>query len=592
MTDNIFATINSYETDFLTKPVKIVDGYSFSQRETIKRAHLYRHSQFEDGSTDVLGEKIFFNILTPRVRNSAKNIDLSTKDVMFRALNGNNYWKSWLYRRSAQQWMRARKFGRFLNGIPDNVLSNGTVVAKHVYNKNIVQMVDIRNLMNDQTTDCLDDSWVIEDHYYTPTELRQKTEWNKQGQVDVAIKSFLTTHKENYVDLGGSTEPTQGDAQYIRVREFYGDVPQRLIDDSSSDIYMRGQFVVIMPEGQSEQIQKGEKQGLILFRDKVKAGTSIYKELHARRISGRFLGIGYYEEGRELQVFKNEEMNAIRDALELSKLILFWTGDETVARNILQDLRNGDILKFKKGAAGIQRLDTRAHDNATNQLISSEIDRLTNALANSAEVTMGQTMPSGTPFALGQLLDQNANKLFQLLREDFGLFIQDIFEDWVMPEMEKHMTEEHILEITDEQEVKMLREIIVRKKSWAGISDVLMHEGRMMTVAEVEALQAVLDAQLASRDALFLDIPKGMLTVKDVRVDVGVEREDPAMLQSLGTVLQIVQQNPAALDNPVFQRILDTMGLSKLDFPMSVAAPAPAMAGSAAAPTAMAAVTQ
>lgn len=588
MTQNIFTIIRNYEYDFLHRPVQIVDGYYFDQRAMIKRAHLYAHSQFEGGNEDELGEKIFFQILVPRVRNSAKNLDLDTKNVGFRAINGKDYFRSWIYRRSAQQWMRDNKFGHFLNSIPEDLVSYGSVVVKKVPDEKIVEFVNLRNLMNDPTAENLNDSWVIEDHYYTPTELEMmKGKWDSAA-IDKAVTSFRESGKENYVDLEKSKDNNYGDAQYILIREFYGDVQRSLITDNPEHAdYVRGQFIVVMPEekgmGKAKYGKKqDDEQGLILFRGERKREDSVYKEVHYRRVKGRWLGIGMFEEGTEMQVFKNEQMNALRMAFQLAKLIIFQTGDETIAKNILTDLQNGDILKFKEKADGLSRVDTRVHDTQTSQMISNEIERLTNSIANSFEVTTGATLPSGTPFSLGQLLDQNANKLFDFIREDFGLFIQEIFEDWVLPQLEKDLNKAHILELTDADEVKMIHDLFVKQSIWEGLKKLILQSGRLPTIAEIDLAESFLRNLLTNKKSVFLDIPKNALKFeKKVEVVVTDEREDLADTQTISSILQIAMKDPSALETPIMQKIMDKKGYNVLDFKVpALAAPEnqPAMA--------------
>src|SRR3990167_131029 len=198
---NVFEMVRDYEKDFQTKPVKIVDGYDFSQSDTIKRINLYSNGQFLNGNSDALGEKVFFDITTPAVRNAAKNIDLDTKDIQFRAVNGkSNYFRSWLYRRKAKEWMRENKIAQKLNSLPEEVSGYGTLVLKKVDGKRVFDIVDLRNLACDPTAKSLKDGWTSERHYYTPNELRAQAErgWDAR-KIDEAARDFLVHKQENYV---------------------------------------------------------------------------------------------------------------------------------------------------------------------------------------------------------------------------------------------------------------------------------------------------------------------------------------------------------------------------------------------------------
>ncbi len=573
LTDNIFTTIKSYENDYFRKPVQIVDGYYFDQYKILRKAYLYQNNRFEDGQSDEYGEKVFAQIIKPRINNGIKNTDIDVKDIGIHAINGADYMKSWIYRRSAQNWMREHRFGSFLNQIPVDAFSFGTVVVKKVPTKELVEFVDLRNLINDPTAKCLEDSWVIEDHYYTPTELLQyKGKWEN---IDLAIESFRTNRKQDYVS---PIKPnvTFGESQYIRVREFKGHVPASWITENPNETeYVKSQFVVIMPdesESPTNAVAKEGKVGLILFKAKVKDFG--YKEVHVARAKGRWLGVGWYEELADMQYLKNKEINQIDLAMRIASLIIFQTGDQTAARNILKNLKNGDILKFAKDAVGLSRVNTQITDNGTNQFISNEIEKMANDLANSYEVTTGATLPSGTPYQLGALLDRNANKLFDFIREQFGLFVKDVFESWVLPELEKEMTKAHILEITNEDEVRMLHDAAVKYNTWEAIKKYMMAKGTPPTVAEIESAQQIIEATLGGRKSVYLDIPVGFLKHdKKIEVRVTDEEQSAAQLQTKAAMASLVHQDPSLLQNKAFLGVLDDYGLSVADLSTGAVTP-------------------
>lgn len=554
------------------KPVRVTEGYYFDQGATLKRINLYSAGQFLDGSTDDMGEKVFFDITTPVVRNFAKNIDLDTKDFNFRAVNGKDYFKSWIYRRRARQWMRDTGLARKLNEIPERLCGYGTVVLKKVGTKEIFQIVDLRNLIPCDPSGKTLSKGAIEQLYFTPDELRGMTEagWDKDA-IEIAISDFQTHRKENYVGDMDGADQEYGDAQYIRVREFRGYVPKGLVDDSEDETMILAQIAVILPEDGGKQEAMGGKtntsgtrEGLSLFRGKLK--NLGYKEIHFRKIDGRWLGRGLYEECFPAQEMKNTQVNWEILAMRLSQLILFQTRNQTVLQNVLSGLKNGDILKFSEGNQDdLRRVDTRITDNASNNKLAGEIRELISALSNSYEVTTGGNMPSGTPFSLGALQNQNANKLFDQVREDYGTVVEQVFEEWVLPELEKEMTLEGVIEITDADDLQYVRENYIKALAWDSVKGLILGN-KKPTVTEVQMLEQFLTQQLEAKESLFIPYKKGFLSFdKKVEVIVTDERESSAMMQSLTTILQTVGQNPAIAQTPGFQRILDMVGLNITD---------------------------
>lgn len=574
MSKSIFEIVENCEHDFLHSPITIVDGYTFDQLQTIKNNQLYYAGKFESGNEDEFGYKYFYNIGKPRVKNAAKNIDLDTKDINIKATHPGNYYKAWLMRRDCKQWMRKRRLGQIFNEMAMMAPKYGTYVLKKVGGKEIIRRVDLKNIKNDPGCRKLEESgWLIEDHYYTPWELKKEVErgWNADS-INAAIKSFRDNRKENYVDEQHTDSNNKGGAQYILVKEFYGEVPESMYEEGGNENkFILVNYIIVSAE-KSKVTQTGmndkdaQKDGLILYKNKIKKIP--YKECHYDREEGRWLGVGIIEDMRDAQIMKNEQVNQMMLALKLSNLILFQTQDETLARNIITDLVNGDVMKVKNA---IHRIDTRNYGNAEGQAIITEIKTLADQLSNSFEVTTGESLPSGTPFALGSLINQNAQKLFDFVRENLGLFLEEVFEEWIIPELSKDLNKAHILELTDSREMKWVNERLMSNKMWDAISKLIMEEGRNPTQAEIDFAQQVLEERMKSGENVSMDIPENFYDFeKSVEVDATGEKQNKAAaLQSITSILQLIGGDPTRLEHPAIKQVMDLTGFADVDFQTS-----------------------
>ena len=572
--ENIYQIVAQYEKDFRERPVKVVEGYEFNQIDTLKRINLYSCGKFVDGNKDEYGEKVFFDITTPVVRNAAKNLDLDTKDVRFQAVNGaTNYFRSWLYRRKAKDWMWENKIAHKLNKIPEKVSGTGSIVVKRIEGARVFDFVNLNNFACDASADRLEDGWTIERHYYTPNELKKQIErgWDKE-KIETAIKDFRVNRKENFVgDHAGSVQQQRGKDQYICVREFYGYVEKSHLTNNADDTDLTlCNFILVLPDTSGKQAtgETGKPEGLTLFREEVKDLGDIYKELHYRKVPGRWLGRGLYEECFPMQEVENTRNNWMLMAMRISQLIVFQTRDKTVLQNVLTDIQNGTILKFgasKVNADMLQRVDTQVRDHTSSNLLDQTVQRTIQNLSNAYEVTTGESLPSGTPFSLGALINQNANKLFEFIREDYGIFLEEIFNDWVLPQLEKEMKGQSFLEIVDRDDLEYVQGHLTNFKIWDSIKKALM-SGIKPTKAQVVVLEQFIRGQLEKQESMFLDIPEGFLSYeKKVRCSVTDESESPTLMTSLMTVMQMVTANPAIIELPGFQKILDMIGLGKAD---------------------------
>ena len=73
-------------------------------------------------------------------------------------------------------------------------------------------------------------------------------------------------------------------------------------------------------------------------------------------------------------------------------------------------------------------------------------------LCHSYEIAEGETMPAGTPFRLGALLNINVNKFFNFIREKLALGIKAVFQSWIMPRLIKDLKAKDILRLTGDSE--------------------------------------------------------------------------------------------------------------------------------------------
>ena len=414
MPKNIYGVINDFETDFDNNYVTIVDGYEFNQLDTIKKINRYYAGKFDSGNEDEFGRKFFYNFTKPRVKNAQKSIDIDTKNIELLAMKPEDYSKVWLLRRELDIFMRDNKLGKTLNELTATLPKYGSFVVKRCGGEKIFEIVDLRNFKNDMTADSLKNSWRIEEHYYTPSELREKKGWDQEA-IEDAIQNFSTYRKENYVTVKEKSDEEMGDAKFIRVVEFSAEMEESYLTGDYEDTDIVPQlWIVVMPEANTSKDVEG--QGLVLFSEKLTPSEyreRLYKECHYDKERGRWLGYGVVEDMFEMQELKNTQVNYEIKAMELANLILLATNDKNFAKNVLTDLMSGDVVQVE---GAIQRIPTEVRSMNVNANVANQVDGLANELANSFEATTGESLPSGTPFRLGLLLNRNANKLFDFMQ--------------------------------------------------------------------------------------------------------------------------------------------------------------------------------
>jgi hypothetical protein len=303
------------------------------------------------------------------------------------------------------------------------------------------ERVDLKNFyVINQTAKTLADTAVIERHSLTQSDLRDKEGvWEN---IDKVIESCGSGFKAT-----DKSEESETSNPYYEIYERNGEVSEEILYQAqgktggSDKKYFLAKIIVA-------GIDNDTKEGgqFVLFAEKMTKMP--YKEAHRGRYKGKWFREGLYEILFDCQTRANQIGNQIALGLEWASKTIFKTPEDTFAQNLLTDLRNGDILRAKDIAqveVRMQGLDQLMVDWNRNLQVA---DRL----ANSYEIVQGQTMPSNTPFKLGNMLDQNANKLFDFIREKLALGFQELIEDWILPALLNDIKTESVIDLTNSEE--------------------------------------------------------------------------------------------------------------------------------------------
>ena len=449
----IIKTIESELDNYLNKDIDLSDGVKFSQAKLVKRISLFQNQIYKTGKKDSQGNyKYYYDIISPRVNSEIKNIDFDTKDVLIWSEMG-------LIDKLAviisnlflKKWLTDNNKGEEINDSIEGFSSWGNVVWKKV--KGGYNDVDLKNFfVLNQTAKTLDDSDVIERHLMTQSDLRaKKGVWEN---VDEVIK----TCGNKFFSATKTSQEIETTNNFYEIYERNGEICEKdLFEAQGEEGGSEDNFVL------AKIITAGLKKGggidnkYILFAEKI--SEKPYKEAHRGRYEGRWFRKGLYEILFDCQTRANEIGNQIARGLEWASKTFFRSSDTLIIQNALTDMRSGDIVKAKE----LAQVETRMQ--GFDQLLSdwNRNIEVANVLANSYEVVTGESLPSNTPFRLGAMMNQNANKLFDFLREKLSLAFEGLFNDWILPEMMKDIKSKKVLELSgDDELLKQYREVVAR----------------------------------------------------------------------------------------------------------------------------------
>lgn len=569
--NTIFDAIRQERNDFLYNFVEIVDGYTFNQYNNIKKIHKYYNSHYQDGDYETINgitrKKVFWNIGKRRATIASKQIDIDTKDFLLISENPATEWNVHLLEKELKAWMKREKYAKVLNQISDELPIYGSVVLRKT--KDGAELIDLRKFFCEQSALNLQKSrYKIIKHDMTPEAMREMDgAWDN---VQEAIEKFAISSTKSYEASGQvNVEHT---TPLIEVYERFAEVPASYFENDgtlvgdgskSDDDFVYGRFIVsgvdntMLADANNPQSMI-HAPGLILFSEQIKKKDDPFKECHYRKTKGRWQGIGVIEDLFEDQRLLNKNKDQEDKAEELASLILFQTASDMAAKNVLTDVDNGEILK---APAPFSRLDNQNHALADMQKRAESIEHHADLDTFNADQLGGAEQPASATLGAVKLQAQTASSVFDYMKEDYGIFLNEFVNDLVMPDLEKEIMEQHAFRYAgDMMEMAKIRETAVK-----GYIRQQVLSGKMPVPTKEEEDYLVKEwvgAYAKQGSHMWVDIEKDFFKNLDYELSLeitGEGRDVQAWLNNLMTVFKLISANPLIMQQPVLKRLLYRM---------------------------------
>jgi hypothetical protein len=167
------------------------------------------------------------------------------------------------------------------------------------------------------------------------------------------------------------------------------------------------------------------------------------------------------------------------------------------------------------------------------------------------EVATGEQLKSNTPFRLGALQNEEANKYFSGKRERLGLFLVRIVTDFIIPDLEKNLDDENTLVVfaNDEEFDKLRTQKKKLLKNKAVVSKVLSGDFEF----DPNEIDQNIEGQLADKEIDTYTFTKE--DIKNLKYTVAIEVtgesiDIPQKMETLSTLYQsmVAVQDPRAED--------------------------------------------
>lgn len=562
---NIFGTMRGEINDFLYQPIEVVPGYLFNQYDTIKRCHLYVNSKFLDGNQYQGRDKIFFNIVKYRRDIAAKFLNIDSKDIRLWEMNPKSKWSTFLFEKELKLWMKKNKIGKLLNDCAVEAPTFGTVVLRKTKNGAVIE--DLRRFFLDPTVENVQKSrFVTVKHILTESELKAKVKdgWDPEV-IDKMIEDNRNLPQQSYAPNSyekNSMTNIIRSSPYFEVYERFGEVPAKWLDESDdSGKLVRSLFIVYQPFSvyKDDNGNYAGEQGRVLFKSKWQ-GPWPFKDYHYTKTMGRWLGIGVIEDLFEAQERRNELANQKRISMEISSIHLFQTTGKNVVNNILSDLKSGDLIEA--GPDGL--IQPVANEERNLNAFASEeeqYDALADKQSFATSQAAGEALQASTPATNAVISQNNTLSLFGFKRENFGLFIQEFFVDFVLDDLYKQLSDEHILRFAGTQEeIQALDQAYVEALTNKWVIDTVLTTGKVPPPEVVDfKKQDFMMGYKKEGSTRFVNIKEGFYDDIEFEFDILVtsEQENVATLaQNTFQILTAIAQNPNLLQDPIAKTLL------------------------------------
>lgn len=531
-------------TDSYDESVQIQEGLEFSHKKTLALIEFYTNDRYLTGDKDELGRiKPFYNVVNYRVTVAKTNTDLDVKDFKFEPDRLHNSVQAMLYNHEMYKWMKESNFSKTLNDMgKDRPKYGGVIVKKCEYNDDgkdelEIEIVDWRNVKVDPVT--ITENLIEECHYMSPSDLAEK--------IDVWENVEYVLEKHSKANKGKFTP--------IEIYEVEGEFPENLYPDNEGGSKYRYKLMTF-----KYAVVNDEKVLLDYNYEK----KSKYKYLPWERIAGRGLGRGIVEEGFQSQRWINHAVISMKNVMDLSGKVVLATDSQKISGNAITDIDTGHIFQLEAGrsltSVNLSASNLPQFQNNIN-LWNDQYDRA----SSSFSANTGEAPTAGTPYSQTALLNQVANTPFEYQREVWGIFLNEILNEWVLPFLKKRIMKEHYLisEYSDD-ELAIIDNAVAEFEAKKVLKDKLLQGIPMSAEEYVKSKEAVRTALSSLGTKREIKIPKGFLDVEGkITANItGELKNKSAILQSLDSVFAklVSTYNPetgdfAALSNPTLREI-------------------------------------
>jgi hypothetical protein len=529
------------------EPIQLTDGLYRNPKEVIKTIEFYTNDKYLSGNTDSLGrEKPFFQICNFRVTVAKTATDIDVKDIRYEPDSLDDSDAAMLINHELYKYLKESNFSETLNDMgKTRPKYGGLLIKKYDDGDGLeIEVVDWKNVTFNPSN--IKKGIIIETHYMQPSEVAERADvWEN---VEEVLKAHAKANKN---------KPAS-----IEVKEITGEFDEtfdpEIQDTEANSVKFKSMCFYIAVINNKKYF---------LYKEDLKKDEDKYKYLAWEKI-GDGLGRGVVEDGFEAQWATNDAMLAVKNAMELSGKVLLSTDSAKVSGNAITGVDNGHIFQIEAGRS-ITSLNLQASALPQFQNI---IELWRQQYDNSVSVhdaNTGEAPTAGTPYSQTALLNQVANSPFEYQREVWGIFLNEVLNDWIYPYLLKKIKKPHYLVSEFNGDELERIDLAIHSKNKTKMMIDTLATGQTFNQADIDMVGNRTNQALKGfGNKREVDIPEGFLDVKGkITANItGELKNKSAVLQSLDSILKTIVStfNPntgtySALEDPILSKIFGTI---------------------------------
>ena len=564
---DIFSFIKDQENAY-KQPIPLSRNWDWSMNDHIETAYLYSHSQLRTGKNDYKPVK---NIVRPILNLQHRTEDIEMKDVQIYVNDSSKYHLSFLVKKYHDDvFVIENDMETFLDELNVERIDYGAGLSKQL-DKPRPEVVPLQSIAFCDQTDMLSGPIGLR-HYFSPDQLldMKSVGWGnpENGATRTLEETILLSREEKEKD--GTFTKTPG--RYIEVREVHGNMPKRFADPSYEGLdYETRIFIVVfyLPKDSKDE------KGIILFTKP--EPKSPFKLIKRDPVYGRALGFGGAEELFEPQVWVNYNMIRKQNMLDAAAVTILKSTDSTIAAKHpsgLKNLKNLEVLDIAPNT-DISQVDTFPRNVALFDRSTEEWEIHAQRMGSANDTQLSDNPPSGTPFALQELVTNESQGLHNYRRGQYAKHLEEIYNDWIIPHIQRKITQgsKFLSELSLEEMDYVVEKLVANQTSKMMVEKTL--NGELVSPEERESFeQEVRDNFKKKGTKHFIEILKGEFRRVPLAVKVTIAGKSKNLARQAQNYVNLFREirstDPQLFRIPaianIFNQVIESSGLDPVDF--------------------------